>query len=163
MHPNVFRWAVLVLTFVLAGCAVGGPGTSGGLDQPNPATSRTEVSTEVESGRYFVEQAQERFRDNNLSGAEEVINRGFNVAPENPALWHLLAKIRYLEEEYAESETFATRSVNYAAEGSDLVDQNWRLIAHARHALGDEDGARRALERVGERDSGEGWIPFPFF
>lgn len=163
MQPNAFRWTVLVLTFVLAGCAVGGPGASGGLDQPNPATTRTEVSTEVESGRYFVKRAQERFRGNDLSGAEKVINRGFNVAPENPALWHLLAKIRYLGEEYDESETFATRSVNYAAEGSDLVDDNWRLIAHARQASGDEEGARRALERAGERGSGEGWFSLPFF
>lgn len=159
MRSHGVRSLILILTLVLVGCAVGQrEGEAPGLNRPNPATSPSGVLTEVETGRYFVEKARKHFRENELNEAEEVINRGFNVAPGNPALWHLLAKIRYLQEKYEESETFASRSLDYASGNSALVEQNWRLIAHARQASGDEAGARRALERIKEPTDTENWF-----
>lgn len=157
--PNRVRGSlVLMLAMVLAGCVAGQAPENAGLSQPNPATSSSEVSTDVEAGRYFVEEAEKHFRANELNEAEEVINRGFNVASGNPALWHLLAKIRFLQKEYEECETFARRSLQYSSRDSTLVEQNWRLIAHARQSAGDEAGARTALGRIDESVDSGGWL-----
>lgn len=159
MRRSALVVIMLVTAVVLAGCAVGQPKEDDPvLNEPNPATDPSEVSTEVETGRYFVEEAGKHFRNNELHEAEEVLNRGFNVAPSNSALWHLLAKVRYLQEKYEECETVARRSLAYASRNSPLVVKNWRLIAHARKASGDPEGAQRALERIREPTGEEHWF-----
>lgn len=146
---------VILLT---AGCATSRTGRQVPLKEPNPARSTTEVPTRNSTVEHFVRTAREQFRNNQLNASEETINRGLNIAPENPVLWHLLAKIRFLEGNYTESETFASRSINYTGNNRKLTNQNWRLIAHARKKMGDLPGVNDALSRIREEQSDRGWF-----
>ncbi len=48
--------------------------------------------------------------------------------------------------DYAQAESTAARSNSWAGSDNALRAENWRLIAHAREARGDAEGAKGALE-----------------
>jgi len=127
-------------------------------EQTNPARLRPEITTKNEAVAQIVKTAREQFHRGNLGESEETINRGLNIAPENPVLWHLLAKIRYLQENYQQAETFASRSLSYSEKDRKLTDYNWRLIGYARRQLGNEREAQRALNNISQDNDDTGWL-----
>jgi len=77
-----------------------------------------------------------------LANAAATLERALRIEPRNPRLWHELARVRLKQGQYAQAESVAARSNSW----------NWRLIAEARTARGDAEGARTALdaaERIG--------------
>ena len=83
--------------------------------------------------------------------AASALERALKVEPRNPRLWHRLALIRFHQGRHAEAAALALRSRSLAGGDPDLDSRNWRLTAAARHALGDEEGAREALRRAEAR------------
>ena len=80
--------------------------------------------------------------------AAAALERALKVEPRNPRLWHRLALVRFRQGRHAEAEALAHRSRSLTGDDPDLDSRNWRLTAAARHALGDEEGARAALRRA---------------
>lgn len=157
---TAFASLTVVFLLLVPGCAkeLRSPGPV--LSEPNPARSTTDIATRNEAVEHLVETARRQFRNNKLNASEETINRGLNIDPGNPALWHLLAKIRFLEGLYSESETFALRSINYTRDNRELSNQNWRLVAHARKKRGDSKGAKSALNKIRDKEKADGWLPW---
>src|SRR5882672_6004376 len=56
------------------------------------------------------------------------------------------ALVRLKQGDYAQAESTAARSNSWAGSDNALRADNWRIIAHARNARGDAEGARVALE-----------------
>ena len=83
--------------------------------------------------------------------AASALERALKIEPRNPRLWHRLALIRFHQGRHAEASALALRSRSLAGGDPDLDSRNWRLTAAARHALGDEEGAREALRRAEAR------------
>ena len=81
-----------------------------------------------------------------LSTAAASIERALRIEPRNPRLWQELARVRLKQGDYAQAESTAARSNSWAGGDSGLRAENWRLIAQAREARGDTEGARSALE-----------------
>jgi hypothetical protein len=54
--------------------------------------------------------------------------------------------VRLQQGDYAQAESTAARSNSWARSDPALRAENWRLIAQAREARGDAEGARAALE-----------------
>ena len=54
--------------------------------------------------------------------------------------------MRLKQGDYAQAESTAARSNTWAGSDNALRAENWRLIAHAREARGDAEGAKAALE-----------------
>jgi predicted Zn-dependent protease len=81
-----------------------------------------------------------------LPNAAATIERALRIEPRNPRLWRELALVRLKQGEYVQAESVAARSNSWAGNDSTLRAENWRLIAQAREARGDADGARTALE-----------------
>jgi predicted Zn-dependent protease len=81
-----------------------------------------------------------------LPNAAASLERALRIEPRNPRLWQELARVRLQQREYAQAENVALRSNSYAGGDNALRADNWRLIAEAREARGDTDGARTALE-----------------
>ncbi|MFL6572483.1 MAG: tetratricopeptide repeat protein [Burkholderiales bacterium] len=84
-----------------------------------------------------------------LSTAAASIERALRIEPRNPRLWQELARVRLQQGQLVQAENVAARSNSFAGSDSALRAENWRLIAQAREARGDADGARAA------RDSAE--------
>jgi Tfp pilus assembly protein PilF len=85
----------------------------------------------------------------NLASAAASLERALRIEPRNPRLWHELARVRLKQGQYAQAESVAARSNSWAADDRALRAENWRLIAQAREARGDTEGARAALEAAG--------------
>lgn len=76
------------------------------------------------------------------------LERALRIEPKNPRLWQEFARVRMKQGDYAQAENLAARSNSWAGSDNDLRAENWRLIAEARTARGDEAGAKAALERA---------------
>jgi cytochrome c-type biogenesis protein CcmH/NrfG len=81
-----------------------------------------------------------------LSTAAAAIERALRIEPRNPRLWQELARVRLQQRQFVQAESTAARSNSFAGSDPALRAENWRLIAQAREARGDADGARAALE-----------------
>ena len=81
-----------------------------------------------------------------LSNAAASLERALRIEPRNPRLWQELARVRLKQGDYAQAEGVAARSNAWAGGDALLRAENWRLIAQAREARGDSEGARAALE-----------------
>ena len=81
-----------------------------------------------------------------LSTAAASIERALRIEPRNPRLYQELARVRLQQTNFTQAENMATRSNFFAASDNALRAENWRLIAQAREARGDADGAREARE-----------------
>ena len=81
-----------------------------------------------------------------LANAAASLERALRIEPRNPRLWQELARVRLKQGDYAQAESTAARSNSWAGSDSALRAENWRLIAHAREARGDAEGAKGALE-----------------
>jgi cytochrome c-type biogenesis protein CcmH/NrfG len=82
-----------------------------------------------------------------LANAAASLERALRIEPRNPRLWQELARVRLKQGEFAQAESTASRSNSWAGSDNGLRAENWRLIAEARTARGDAEGARAALER----------------
>ena len=86
-----------------------------------------------------------------LTHAAASLERALRIEPRNPRLWQELARVRLMQGDYAQAESMAARSNSWAGDDVRLRAENWRLIAQAREARGDAEGARAALE-LAERE-----------
>jgi Tfp pilus assembly protein PilF len=80
------------------------------------------------------------------ANAAASLERALRIEPRNPRLWQELSRVRLQQREYVQAESCAQRSNSWAGSDTSLRAENWRLIAQAREARGDAEGARAALE-----------------
>jgi predicted Zn-dependent protease len=111
-------------------------------ETPPPPVARSE-NTAVAS---LMETARADATAGKLSSAAASIERALRIEPRNPRLWQELARIRLQQGQFVQVESVAARSNSFAGADNALRAENWRLIAQAREARGDTDGARVALE-----------------
>ena len=96
----------------------------------------------------LLESALEAEEARQYGRAAAALERALKVDPRDPRLWHRLAAVRFRQGRHAEAEALALRSLSLRRAGRDLDTRNWRIIAAARRAQGDEEGAREALGRA---------------
>ena len=110
------------------------------------------------SARPAVVALAQRARDDRRAGRHEAaaasLERALRIEPRNAFLWHRLAALRLAAGQPAEAEQLAIRSNSLTRDLPELRRRNWRLIAQARAARGDQRGAidaRRRADGVGTR------------
>jgi tetratricopeptide (TPR) repeat protein len=151
----------VVLALFLAGCATA----------PEPAPSPTPVPTPIpsippapvpepealpvpppstRSENVAIAGLMETARADTAAGrfpnAAASLERALRIEPRNPRLWQELARVRLKQGQFVQAESVAARSNSWAGKDNALRAENWRLIAEAREARGDADGARVARE-----------------
>ena len=140
-HP--WLWLVL-LGAGLAACAPLRPGA--GVDEElslPPASENRAVLALLDQAR--AESASER-----AAGAAATLERALRIEPRNPRLWLELARHHLAQGDSAQAEQLAQRANAFAGSDRQLRAANWQVIASARRARGDEDGAVQAEARVRE-------------
>lgn len=128
-------WLALLLAMLVAGCAVIRPSA--------PVSENAAVLALVDGAHTNADAGR-------FPNAVADLERALRLEPRNPRLWQELARVRMQEGDYVQAESLAARSNSWAGDDNDLRAQNWRLIADARAARGDEDGARTARERAAQ-------------
>ena len=140
------RAVLAFLAIAIAGCATvrepepGGP-TPAPAPLPEPA-----ARTENLAIAGLLDGARADAAAGRLANAAASLERALRIEPRNPRLWQELARVRLKQGDYAQAESTAARSNSWAGSDNALRAENWRLIAHARQARGDAEGAKGALE-----------------
>lgn len=114
-----------------------------------PAPPTTAVPQSNRAVEVLVRRAEDQQLAGDLAGASVSVERALRIAPEDAALWHRLAQVRFDQGQHDRVVQLASKSNALAAPSdADLRADNWRLIARARQALGDDAGARAAEAEV---------------
>ena len=136
---------LLVLAALLAGCATVQQPLPGPVPEPVPAPAPAAPAENLAIAA-LMEGARADAAAGRLANAAASLERALRIEPRNPRLWQELARVRLKQGDYAQAESTASRSSSFAGGDSALRAENWRLIAQAREARGDAEGARAALE-----------------
>jgi len=115
-------------------------------EPPAPPAPAPSAKTENIAVAGLMETARADAAAGKLSSAAAAIERALRIEPRNPRLWQELARIRLQQRQFIQAESVAARSNSWAGSDNALRAENWRLIAEAREARGDSDGARAARE-----------------
>ncbi|MBI2384134.1 MAG: tetratricopeptide repeat protein [Gammaproteobacteria bacterium] len=98
----------------------------------------------------LLNQANGQRRGGRPEQAVAVLERAVRIEPRNPFVWQALAAA-HLENDRPEPAETAAQKSNSLARGNPFIEvENWRLIAQARAARGDNGGARVAQQRASE-------------
>ncbi len=97
----------------------------------------------------LLRRAEGQRNSGDLDAATVSLERALRIAPDEPLLWHELAAVRMAQRRPDLVVQLAAKSNALASpQDRQLRGDNWRLIAGARRALGDSDGAREAERRA---------------
>ncbi len=141
---------VISLVIFLAGCATAPGPSSTPTPAPMPEPAAKPSPSENVAVAGLIQNARTDVAAGRLTNAAATIERALRIEPRNPRLWRELALVRLKQGEYVQAESVAARSNSWAGNDNTLRAENWRLIAQAREARGDADGARTALETAGK-------------
>ncbi len=136
---------ILALAAILGGCATVYTPPPGTAPAPAPAPESA-ARTETIAIASLLDGARADTAAGRLANAAASLERALRIEPRNPRLWQELARVRLKQGDYAQAESTAARSNSWAGGDSGLRAENWRLIAQAREARGNAEGARSALE-----------------
>jgi predicted Zn-dependent protease len=135
--------ATFALVALLSGCGSLPlqPAAPESVPAPEPA-ARTEsvaIASLMDGARVDADAGR-------LSQAAASLERALRIEPRNPRVWQELARVRLAQGDYMQVEGLAARSNTWARDDPALRAENWRLIARAREARGDQQGAMVARE-----------------
>lgn len=108
---------------------------------PAPAQSGGDAAS------LMLKQASQALKSGDLDSAVGYLENASRIEPNNSKILYDIANIRYHQGKYREAESFASRAVQ-AGGGNAMIKKSWSLIANARKALGDNQGAITAAERA---------------
>jgi len=134
---------LVFLALAVAGCAAVVPDRGA---PPEPAPEPPAARTENIAVAGLVDGARADAAAGRLANAAAQLERALRIEPRNPRLWQELARVRLKQGDYAQVEGTAARSNSWARDDPALRAENWRLIAEAREARGDAQGALVARE-----------------
>lgn len=120
-------------------------------EPPAPESSRVipaQPSTGSSAVVALLERADQQYQTRDLDAAASSLERALRIEPRNPALWHRLAKVRLAQDQPGQALQMAAKSNSLAAGDRRLQASNWRLIAAARRAQGDDSAARAAEQKA---------------
>lgn len=92
--------------------------------------------------------ADQRYESGDWDGAAANIERALRIEPRNAELWFRLAAVRLEQQQYAQAEALAQKSLALSGPYPRIQAANWSLIAESRRARGDQRGAGEAEQQV---------------
>lgn len=113
---------------------------------PEPVPPAEAARAETVAIASLMESAQANTQAGRLANAAASLERALRIEPRNPRVWQELARVRLAQGDYMQVEGLAARSNTWARDDPALRAENWRLIAKAREARGDVQGAQTALD-----------------
>jgi len=103
-------------------------------------------------------QAEQQMEKGDLDQAFATAERAVRIDPDNAKMWNLMARIQFKKENYPQAEQLAKKSNLLAANDTALQAVNWKIIAAVLSRNGQEEEARRALQKAEDLEYGRrGW------
>jgi len=98
----------------------------------------------------LVSTAGDQRRVGNWAGAASSLERALRIEPRNGRLWSRLAHIRYDQQAWKKAIQLAAKSNTLSGGNSNLLRENWVLMANAYDNLGDSAAAIRYREKLNQ-------------
>lgn len=95
----------------------------------------------------LLKKASDSIGRGDLDGAAGYLENAQRLSPNNSKILYDIANVRYHQGRYRDAELFASRAVR-AGGANHILKKSWSLIANARKALGDNQGAVTAAEKA---------------
>lgn len=102
----------------------------------------------------LLDNAGQQARSGQLDASAATLERALRIEPDNAVIWNRLALVRLQQGRPDQAESLAAKSNALAGSDRELQVRNWRIIAQARRARGNNAGAQLAEERVLELAAG---------
>lgn len=103
----------------------------------------------------LLDSAGQQARSGQLDASAATLERALRIEPDNGVIWNRLALVRLQQGRPDQAESLAAKSNALAGNDRELQVRNWRVIAQARRARGNNAGAQMAEERVLELSAGQ--------
>ncbi|HSH42261.1 MAG TPA: tetratricopeptide repeat protein [Arenicellales bacterium] len=138
MKPNLPRLVPLMLAtgILAAGCGPAvvdrAPDVETG-PEPEATTTRSEPIN-TPAVLELSSQARRALADKRHDEAAQLLERAIRIEPQNGAIWHELARVRFQQGDYEQARQLAGRSNALLAGDSTLKARNDELIRKAREA-----------------------------
>lgn len=123
-------------------------GSSGSGGGSNSAAASSSSGGENKAVVALLDNAANSVGSGNLEKAAASLERALRIEPGNPTIWHDLGQIRLHQGKYSQAEAMFDKSNSLAGNNTSLMAQNWRMIAAARRAAGDQSGATAATAKA---------------
>jgi tetratricopeptide (TPR) repeat protein len=94
--------------------------------------------------------ARDQQQAGQYDSAAATLERALRIEPDNAHLWHQLGQVRLQQQQWAQAEQMARKSLRLISGDRLLAAANWRLIAAARQGSGDLAGSREAERQAGD-------------
>lgn len=140
----------MILAVSLAACS-SSPDRESGFEVDETATKTDQILPDSRTSKTvltLLDNARSAAKAGQLHTAESQLERALRIEPRNAVLWHYMAKLRLHQNRINEATGLAAKSNSLAGKNRKLLADNWRIIAHARHQLGDQSGALQAQEKI---------------
>lgn len=116
--------------------------------EPEPAPAAPVAPPTPPAALGLIAQADTAAAGGDWQRSAQHLERALRIAPRDATLWHRLAQVRQEQGDHRQVELAAMRSIQLGTGDRRLTAANWRLIAEARTALGDHEGAQRARDEA---------------
>lgn len=162
---RIFR-RIIGLTLLLGLGACAPLARRGSAPAPAPAPSQTTTAPTQSTPRQsappvpaptppsspavvaLLAQAKHERRAGHLERSDAALERALHIEPRNPRTWYRMAQVRLEEGNSAQAEAFALKCIRLSRADRRLQARAWALIASARRAQGDAQGAAAARARA---------------
>lgn len=101
------------------------------------------------------QQAQKSQQAGKFNAAGDALQRALNLAPRNAFLWSAMARLHLRQQQWDQAEAEASKSNSLAGGNVYLEADNWRMIAAARQAQGNAQGALQAQTQAAQLMQGQ--------
>ncbi len=137
----------IVPLFLLTSCATT---QRSGVELPGEDPQKTVLPDKNTSNAVIslIEKARTATQQGDYQRAEVLLERTVHIEPKNASLWHYLAKLRLHQSRYQDAVGLAQKSSYLAGSNNKLKADNWRIIAHSRQQMGDQNGAMQAQDKA---------------
>ncbi len=163
------KWAgVALAALVLAGCSVRfapsdqdpdddgfsevepieEPADDSGRGRPTVERQRDTGGRVPDAARGLLASATSALAEGNDGRALDLIQRAQRIAPDAAAVYYALGRVYRQQGSLARAEQFVLKGISKAGNSPELSRSGWSMLAEIRASRGDDDGARKARERV---------------
>lgn len=124
--------------------------------KPLPLPDQRVVTAEPLSGdmpmspvvKRLAQNAGDQRRVGNWAGAANSLERALRIEPRNGRLWSRLAQVHHDQKSWKKAIQLAAKSNTLSGGDSNLLRQNWVLMANSYDALGDKASAERYRSKL---------------
>jgi len=121
------------------------------LPAPPPTPEPTPVYPErvpQPAAARLLHDAEQALHAGNARKADEYLERAIRIDPQNPQVWHVLARSKFQQLQYPQTIQMALKSNSFRPDRA-IERNNWLLMEQAYLAMGDTQKAEKARARAG--------------